>query len=851
MWTHCRGTTVRDSNGRPLSIQSVSIDITARKRRELSLAFLAGLQNKLATLTSAEDIMAIASSNVVEFLQLSRFMLVEIDETAEIAEVIFDQHDEGLDDLCGSYQMVEFASDEERRLLALGQPMIVNDTTDASRGQRSIDNFAMLKVGSIINSPGTRNQRLEFMLSAVKPTAHTWQDDEVQMLRELSTILRLKLERIRTEEALRESESRFRDLADNMSQFAWVTDPSGAISWYNERWFDYTGTTFEDMQGWGWRAVQHPDHLERVVKRWQSCLSAGEVWEDTFPLRSKHGDYRWFLSLARPIRDEAGNILRWFGTNTDITDAKEQEQRSRESEERLRSAAQAAGFGTVHVDLVSRTATISDELRRIIGLPGNENDKVAADSMPTCIHTEDRTSFASFISELTQLNEGTTSSIDLRILRPDGEIRWVRLQAKPVYAGLESSRRPTQIIGTVLDITKQREFEHSLDEARALAEAANESKSVFLANMSHEIRTPMTAILGYTDLVADRVQDDEAASHLRTIRRNGYFLLDIINDILDLSKIEAGMLDVTCERFAPDQLVEDVRSIMEVRAIENHLTLDVEYRGLIPAQIESDAKRLKQILINLVGNAIKFTKQGSVQVVVSYRDQSLQFDIIDTGIGMTKHQQKRLFQPFSQGDHTVNREFGGTGLGLAISQRIANLLGGRISAKSEQNKGSTFTVTIATGDITDLKLIQPIRPVESTPDETPAIKVELACRILVVDDRRDIRFLSRRFLTEAGAMVVEAEDGEVAIRIVSQAFASGTPFDLIILDMQMPKLDGYETAKQLRQLGFTGPIIALTADAMHGDMSRCLASGCNDYLSKPIDKTALLKMVSDYVGMKL
>lgn len=847
VWTHCRGTTVRNSHGQPLSIQSVSIDVTARKRRELSVVFLAELQNKLAMLTSAPDIMSVASTDLCEFLQLSRFLIVEIDETAEIANVIFDQHSHELMDLRGSYQMVEFASDEERRLLALGQPMIVNDTTDPARGQKSIENFAKLNVGAIINSPGTRNQRLEFMLSAVKPTAHTWQDDEVQMLRELSTFLRLKLERVRAEEALRESESRFRDLADNMSQFAWVTDPAGAISWYNKRWFDYTGTTFEDMQGWGWKAVHHPDHIERVVKRWQGCLSAGEVWEDTFPLRSKHGEYRWFLSLARPIRDEDGSILRWFGTNTDITDAKEQEQRTRESEERLRSAAQAAGFGTIHVDLLTRTATVSDELWRIIGLPGNETDKVAADSMPSCIHRDDHKAFACFVRELTKLKDGSTCSIDLRILCPDSEIRWVRLQAKPVYSGSGSSRGPTQIIGTVLDITKQREFEHSLSEARALAEAANESKSVFLANMSHEIRTPMTAILGYTDLVADRVQDDEAASDLRTIRRNGYFLLDIINDILDLSKIEAGMLDVSCERFAPDQLVEDVRSIMEVRAIENHLTLDVEYRGLIPAQIESDAKRLKQILINLVGNAIKFTKQGSVHVVVSYRDQSLQFDIIDTGIGMTKHQQKRLFQPFSQGDHTVNREFGGTGLGLAISQRIATLLGGNISAKSEPNQGSTFTVTIATGDVTDLKLIQPIRVGEPNPVEQPGITVELACRILVVDDRRDIRFLSRRILTEAGATVVEAEDGEIALHRVIQALA-GTPFDLIILDMQMPKLDGYETAKQLRQLGFTGPIIALTADAMHGDMSRCLASGCNDYLSKPIDKIALLRMVSDYVG---
>jgi CheY-like chemotaxis protein len=253
-------------------------------------------------------------------------------------------------------------------------------------------------------------------------------------------------------------------------------------------------------------------------------------------------------------------------------------------------------------------------------------------------------------------------------------------------------------------------------------------------------------------------------------------------------------------------------------------------------------------LINLVGNAIKFTKKGSVKVVVSYCDQSLQFEIIDTGIGMNLRQQERLFQPFSQGDHTVNREFGGTGLGLAISQRLATMLGGKIVVKSEKNRGSTFTLTIATGNVSDLQFIKPMLCIEPKVETPVPAAIQLNCRILVVDDRRDIRLLSRRFLTEVGASVTEAEDGQVAIQKVMQSSAEGKTFDLILLDMQMPKLDGYETAKQLRSLGFTGPIIALTADAMQGDMSRCIASGCNGYLSKPIDKTAMLKLVSEYVA---
>jgi len=369
-----------------------------------------------------------------------------------------------------------------------------------------------------------------------------------------------------------------------------------------------------------------------------------------------------------------------------------------------------------------------------------------------------------------------------------------------------------------------------------------------LANMSHEIRTPMTAILGYADLVSSLVENKEATGHLQTIRRNGDFLLEIINDILDLSKIEAGKLDIIRERFAPNRLVEDVRSIMEVRATENLLQLDVIYQGSIPAEIESDPKRLKQILINLVGNAIKFTMDGSVKVVVSYIDHTLQFKVIDSGIGMTKRQLKRLFQPFSQGDHTVNREFGGTGLGLVISQRLVAMLGGDIGVESESGKGSTFTATIETGDIEGVKMIHPGLTTEPIHQSESTEEITLDCDILVVDDRRDIRYLSRRFLTEVGAKVTEAVDGEQAVEIVTTAMQNQFVFDLILLDMQMPKLDGYETAKQLRKLGFAGPIIALTADAMQGDMTRCIECGCNDYLSKPIDKFLMLKMISQYVA---
>jgi CheY-like chemotaxis protein len=272
----------------------------------------------------------------------------------------------------------------------------------------------------------------------------------------------------------------------------------------------------------------------------------------------------------------------------------------------------------------------------------------------------------------------------------------------------------------------------------------------------------------------------------------------------------------------------------------------------------------------LVGNAIKLTKKGQVDIVVRFdggigfqpvKDNivkndrleaypTLTFDIIDTGIGMSDDQKSRLFKPFSQGDSSVSRHFGGSGLGLAISRRLAKMLGGNVRAESKLGEGSKFSVTIRTGPIDGVELVEPTMVIETTTPAIAAVVDEslLACRVLVVDDRRDIRFLSRRILSKAGANVDEAEDGQLALDFIHNRLAEGNPFDLILLDMQMPRLDGYETAKRLRASGFVGPIIALTADAMQGDMNRCLEAGCNDYLSKPIDAARLVQLVREMTG---
>ncbi|HRA89177.1 MAG TPA: ATP-binding protein, partial [Planctomycetaceae bacterium] len=489
----------------------------------------------------------------------------------------------------------------------------------------------------------------------------------------------------------------------------------------------------------------------------------------------------------------------------------------------------------------------TDELYELLGV--SKDEQASPELFFSLVHPDD-------VEQLTSAWQASIEgsreyNIEFRIVRPDGKIRWL--------AGLGESIRDTdskvvRMYGVNWDSTADHDREAALIESERRANAANAAKSAFVANMSHEIRTPMTAILGYADLVRDLIDHPEALSHLQTIRRNGDYLLDIINDILDLSKIEAGKLDLDPDRMSPHLVVEDVRSIMDVRSAEKNLELIVEYASRIPARMHTDARRLKQILINLVGNAIKFTSSGEVRIVIQYTNEVhaaehadeggfLQFDVIDTGIGMSDEQLQNLFNPFSQGDSSVSRNFGGTGLGLAISQRLAELLGGGITVESWINQGSKFTATIATGDLTGVPFIDP-KPVilkATTNDSNESIR--LTCHILVVDDRRDIRFLSRRLLTNAGATVDECEDGQQAVDYMKERHSSKAFPALILLDMQMPNLDGYQTAQQLRKLGYTGPIIALTADAMQGDMNLCREAGCNDYLAKPIDVQLLLEMV--------
>ena len=404
------------------------------------------------------------------------------------------------------------------------------------------------------------------------------------------------------------------------------------------------------------------------------------------------------------------------------------------------------------------------------------------------------------------------------------------------------------------EITERKRTEEELAKARDQAESANRAKSEFLANMSHEIRTPMTAILGYSDILIENVSTEEDRDAAATVKRNGEYLVEIINDILDISKIEAGKLDVEQVQCSPCQLLADVASLMRVRADARNVALELAFDGPMAEFIQSDPIRFRQILINLTGNAIKFTEAGKVRLVASMlharsANPMLQVHVIDSGIGMTEEQVAKLFRPFSQVDTSASRKHGGTGLGLAISKRLASKLGGDITVTSKAGVGSTFTVVVATGPLKDIRFLEHPSETEisrsSARKESATTAIRLDCRVLLAEDGPDNRRLISFLLKKAGAEVTTAENGQIAYDLALAAREEGRPFDVILMDMQMPVLDGYDATTRLREAYYSGPIIALTAHAMSTDREKCLDCGCDDYLSKPLDRHRLLSLVDE------
>ncbi|NLY02611.1 MAG: PAS domain-containing protein [Rhodopirellula sp.] len=640
-------------------------------------------------------------------------------------------------------------------------------------------------------------------------------------------------------------------------------DSDGRYLSCNRAFSEFTGRTADEIRGKTADDLWPDQHAQRYHRKDLEMLRCGGRQEYELKIRDRHGEDREVLFVKDVFRGSEREIRGIVGAYIDITDRKRAELQLREQQRLLKTILD--GIPDI-VALQEPDHTVLAYNKAGYDLIGKPPHEVHG---KRCFELLGR----SVPCEKCAMAVAIATKRPARIEKYVPELgRWILANGIPI---LDDAGEVAMVVEQLQDITDHKHYEKDLEhyahalessnralkEFNQLAESATRAKSEFLANMSHEIRTPMTAILGFADYLLEEEGVGVVSSHrvdaIQTIQRNGNYLLELINDILDLSKIEAGKLDIERSDCSPTKVLADVLALMRIRADAKKIGLELAYVGEIPEVIQSDPLRFRQILINLIGNAIKFTESGQVHVVAGLlrtagKPTLLSIDITDTGVGLSAEQISRLFQPFSQADTSTTRKFGGSGLGLTISKRLAEKLGGDIAVQSTPGKGSTFRVTIETGDFTGVRLLtDPARPTgepQPPPPRSTSASVSLDCRVLLAEDGLDNQRLIALLLKRAGAEVSLAENGQVACESALAASDRGEPFDVILMDMQMPVMDGYAATRHLRAEGYTGPIVALTAHAMADDRQKCLDAGCDDFATKPIDRPTLLEMIARYAA---
>ena len=693
----------------------------------------------------------------------------------------------------------------------------------------------------------------------------------------LLDVSRRKTAEFRAEEA----QERYEVAVAGTSDGLWDWTVGTSEIWFSPRCWELMGfsdaaqrfpITLETFHG-----CLHPDDRSDTLAALQKIAKADTPVDRQVRMRRLDGSFHWFRMRCKAQRDPEGRARRIAGSIQDIDAQKHAEAELQRATASLEDAQSIARMGSWSLDLVTKSLEWSRQLYVLY----DRDESLGPPDFETAMSgyvAEDALRLKAMVAHTAQTGEPYEVVAQRR--HSTKGVRWVRGVA---HARIDANGKATGMFGTVTDVTAEVEREAALHEARTGTEAANnrlletnqfledatarandmaaraeiasQSKSEFLANMSHEIRTPLTAILGYTDILRDEISESEAHSRLTdtvdTVRRAGTHLLSVINDILDLSKIEAGKMLIEAVETPLPLLLLDVDNMMQSRATKKNVTLQTMLATPVPERICGDPTRLRQILINLVGNAAKFTEQGRIVVRAMIVEQAatplLRIEVEDTGPGMTNAEAKELFQPFMQADASVTRRHGGTGLGLTICRRLASLMGGNVRLDySVPGRGSRFVLELPLVAVANSALVADLgvcaRSVAVGAESTDLKNAPaLHGRILLAEDGEDNQRLIAFHLRKAGAEVTIAANGRIALQLIGQAARDGAPYDLLITDMQMPEMDGYTLARTLRHNGSPMPVIALTAHAMAEDRQKCLAAGCDDYASKPIEKLQLLR----------
>jgi PAS domain S-box-containing protein len=662
---------------------------------------------------------------------------------------------------------------------------------------------------------------------------------------------------IRIEEALRESESRFRQLTESLPQLVWTCRADGACDYISPQFVAYTGVPEAEQLGFGWLRQIRPDDREPLLAAWNRTVATGEPFDVEYRIRRNDGVYRWFKTRAVALRDSSGKVIKWFGTNTDIDDQKQAERSLRESKERLAGIVSSAMDAIITVDEDQHIVLFNEAAERMFGCPAAE---AIGQPLDRFIPERFRSVHTGYLRRHGET--GGTSRVMGRLsalaaLRADGT-------EFPIEATISSIEVGGRRLYTVIhrDITERKRAEAEREQlaqeqtARAAAEAANRSKDEFLAMVSHELRSPLNAILGYSRMLRSCPMDRDAINKvIAVIERSAKAQLQIIEDLLDSARIITGKLRIELEPIDLVPVLEAALDTVRPMAEAKGVSLAADF-GPAPEETLGDSTRLQQVVWNLLTNAVKFTPEGGrVELRMESGVDNVRITVIDTGKGIEPEVLPFVFDPLRQADSSSARRYGGLGLGLSLVKHLVELHGGTITAMSEgPGHGSTFTATLPRRQH---KFIAPPTPVimpcevrrEGAISLDQALSLE-SVSVLMVDDQEEARVVLTQTLSEYGAQVAAVSSGAEALAFLSNPPEGKRP-DVLILDIAMPDEDGYAVLKKVRGLEVERggavdqiPAIALTAYGRSEDRLRALQAGFHMYVSKPVEPAELVVAIA-------
>lgn len=637
-----------------------------------------------------------------------------------------------------------------------------------------------------------------------------------------------------------------------------ITDLEGKIEYVNPAFTRTTGYSAEEALGKNDICkLNSSSHDSDVFQELWAALSAGKVWQGEICSTHKDGSLYWELANISPVRDKEGNITHYVAVKEDFTVRKKTELALEESRKQLALILEAANLGSWDWRPQSNELFTNDIFLTILGYAADTNFPMTLERWKSLIHPDDLMQSMEIIQPFLDGNDDYYR-FEHRLLGADGQWKWMLDVGRVISR--DSKRKALRFVGVHIDITEQKHIENLLIEAQQQAESANRQKSMFLANMSHEIRTPMNALIGLSELTLETDLTEQQHDYLNKIHTSSKGLLTIINDILDYATIEmTGSIILKNEDFSLPQIIHEIEGLFINQANQKELGLRFLIDPTITKILHGDASRLRQVLINLIGNALKFTNQGTITCRVFLLDQTekhvqLKFTVLDYGIGIPADKLSILFKPFSQVDASYTRKYGGTGLGLAISRKFVEMMGGELTVQSEKGHGSefSFTLNLAKTDKKDLRCTTPHdEHVWEIPQYNWGGK---DVSILLVEDNDINKLVATEILTKGNFQVKAVENGKEAVAAFKSSLRDNTPFSVILMDIQMPILDGYTATTQIRELEATQtesplhiPIIAMTAHAMASDREKSITAGMDAFISKPIDRSNLFKTLAKFI----